>query len=229
MRLRFFIIKRKIRNFVGNKNIKILVKWLICLLILLFLCFVLQPDINHFDFLNLSITIFSISVVLITFVSPILSKFRKEYLELLKASVEKLYKNKNVMSRELEYLSFKDKIERLEDWLRSDLDGSIVIKSVAIENTCYDMVKEFFENIQKQIKACLFVILLLIAINILFNSQLFINAIHFKCPFISDFSYWRIGITAFINFSSLLMQLNLLYRVCNVTMNTIKNLIHIPE
>ena len=123
-----------------------------------------------------------------------------------------------ILKKEEKIMEFEYLIRKYEDYIRSTFgDESTRVNPKA-------KFDEFFINVQDQIKLCLIAIVFLTIINyLLFNSTTFTCFIHRICPFITDYSFWKIGLSSFIGFTSLFMQLQLLYRVSNVAMKSIRN------
>lgn len=204
-----------------------LIRSLLLLLVLGFISFFLRPDLSKIDFLTLSITIFSISMAMVAFMSPLLHKFRGILFDLDRALIDNhkvringcialinsyidilnnpIFKENDADSNKKKLLSEKTKLEKELSKLEKHPEFHYELSSI---------VTNIFYSTKKRIKWCLLMIFLMFLFNsVLFNSQVFLNFICDNCNFISNLHRWKDDISTFINISTLTCQLYLLYRL----------------
>lgn len=212
-----------------------------------FICFFMNPNMSDINFLAHSLTIFSISLAMIAFVSPILQRSRNNLI-LSESNIIVSYRER--IKRVSDYISDMDKqIEDIDLKLQDkkilkrrkknllDEKNDILRRKTNLETLKIDIeesstsflisiITKLFRAYKGWIRICLIMIVLLIVVNhILFTSPVFSSFIHKMFPSISNLTEWKICISNFINLSTLAAQLFFLYSVCMSTMNILVRLI----
>ncbi len=213
-----------------------------------FISFFLNPNMSEINFLAHSLTIFSISLAMIAFVSPILQRSRNNLIlsesNIIvnnRESIKKISDSISEMDKQIEDIDLKLQDKKLSKRRKKDLKdekNDILRRKSNFEkfklnieecSTSYlsSIIMNLFRAYKKRIKICLILIVLLIVVNhILFTSPVFSSFIHKTFPSISNMSEWKIGISNFINLLTLAAQLIFLY---DISMSTMKILVRLNK
>lgn len=193
-------------------------------------CFFLQPRLTNIDFLTLDLTVFSISLALMTFMVPSLMKFRDSLLEV----------DETALKKDLSIIEFcKTTIGNFKKLDASDPqdDYKKVVKEAEELLAEYnEKIKEPFKfsgiitNYFKGTKNVLVWCLLAIVSHIIFNeilptSDVFINFVRDKISCMAcnwNFSELKLIVSSYIKLSSLTLQLYFLFMTSEDTMSIIQ-------
>ena len=211
-------------------------KRLFLLILLVFIiipltCIWLRPTLSDIDFLTLDLTIFAISLALMTFVAPIMMKFRDMLLDVDAA----------VLKKDMGVIEFcKSTIEnykKLDAAYPRDENKELIQKAEARLSEYTEKVKQPFplsDTIQNYYKAtkniivwCLIAIIIHIVVNeVLFTSEMFSHLVKedMACMTASwDLPSIKVIISSYIKLASLTLQLFFLYRTSEEFITTVVN------
>ena len=208
---------------------RIVLLLLIILVLLPIVCLFLNPKLTVVDFLTLDLTIFSISVLLVTFTAPYLMRFRdmlldtdvallkkdKAYLDFLQSHID-ILKTLDAMSPQDQH---KENIHLLEDGKNKYRE------SIKNPFPLSDTIQNYYKGTKNIMMWCLVAISLHILFNeILFTSDSFSSFVRNDLSCLSSYmnmSYLKLFLSSYIKLSSLTLQLFFLFRTSEDTISAI--------
>ncbi len=206
---------------------------LLILVIIPLVCIILRPRLTDVDFLTLDLTLFSISLGLMTFTAPMLMKFRDKLLDVDAALLKRDQGQIDL------YTSLIDTVKTLDEQNPQDsnketikkLETLIKIRDEKRRDNPFpfsDSISLYFHGTQDVISWCLIAIVLHIFVNeILYTSDAFRNFVRddLSCVTASwNLSVIKSIVSSYIKLGSLTLQLYFLFRVSEDAMSTIQSL-----
>ncbi len=210
---------------------RILLLILLVIVIIPFTCWMLRPTLTDIDFLTLDLTVFSISLALMTFAAPTMMKFRDHLLEVDAVVLKKDLGIIDFCKSIIEYFKKLDADNPREEYKR-------VIKTAEERLSEYtakvkhpfplsDTIQSYYEGSKNIIICCVVAIVVHVLVNeVLFTSVPFAHFVkdHLSCMIAGwDFAGIKIVVSSYIKLTSLTLQLYFLYRTSEEAIATVLN------
>lgn len=187
---------------------------IILVVVLPTVCIYFEPQIKEVDFLTLDLTIFAISVALITFASPLLMNLRGKLMLLDECLIKR---DKGILDFASERLNLARLLNSEEEEKIAEAESIIRKKyeQFGKRKLLSDIVTAYFDGLKKIVVICLASIFALVFVNlVLANSTQFLDvAKSYWACFETDINSGTVKYiaTTYIELSSLSLQLYLLY------------------
>lgn len=210
---------------------RIITIFIILVVILPLSCFFLMPSLSGIDFMSLDVTIFSITLALITFFAPTLLKLKMKVLEVDKLLIKNKELKASLIDNQAELLKKvsnegdKDVEETIAETHRS---SEKLREQAVMHKYISDDINNTFSGYHDYMKLCLFAIVMEIVVNeFLFTSSVFSEFVKDDLSCVSchlQLGEWKIIISSYIKLASLSLQLIFLSFVSNDMIYLMKNL-----
>lgn len=192
-------------------------------------CYLFRPSLSDIDFLSLDVTIFSITLALITFFAPTILRFKTKAWDVDQLLIKSKLQKAELLDNQadlIEKISESGCKESKDTIVKARAESEKLKKQAANPQLISNDVNNIFSGYHDYMKWCLGAIIIeVIVIECLFTSNVFITFMKDDLACVSSWlnlSDWKTIISSYIKLASLSLQLFFLACISNDMIHVMK-------